>query len=183
MTARALVLGLLAGVLLTAAHRLLPDQWAVLAGTSALWGVVPLLSGRRLGERAGAGAAAGLTAMVGVLIPWLAVHAASTSPVEIALWVIVGPVAGAVCGAAGAVSTRSGRSGAIAAGVVPGIVGGEAVYGLLLIGGPAWGFEAVLAVGLLALVSRPGGRVVALGSAAVLVTVAAAACVVYDSIL
>ena len=183
MTVRALVLGLVSGVLLTVTHRLLPDQWAVLAGTSALWGVVSLVAGRRLGERTVHGAAAGLTAMVGVLIPWLAIHAASTPPAELALWMIVGPVAGAICGAAGAMSRMPGRRGALAAGVVPGIVGGEAVYGLLLIGGPAWGLESVLAAGLLVVVSRRGGRLCAFGSAAVLVALAAAACLVYDSIL
>lgn len=183
MLVRALVLGLGAGVLLTAAHRLLADQWAVLAGTSALWGVVCLVAGRRLGDRAVDGAIAGLTAMVGVLIPWLAVHAASTSASEVALWMIVGPAAGAICGAAGAVSTTSGRRGALAGGVVPGIVGGEAVYGLQLIGGAAWGLEAVLAVVLLVVVSRRGDRLTSFGSAAVLVALAASACVVYDSIL
>lgn len=177
-----MVLGLGAGVLLTAAHWLLPDQWAVLAGTSALWGVVCLVAGRSRGYRAVDGALAGVAAMVGVLIPWLAVHAASTSPSELALWMTVGPAAGVICGATGAISTTAGRKGALAAGVVPGIVGGEATYGLLLIGGSAWRVEALLAVVLLAVASRRGDRLISVGSAAVVVALAATACVVYDSI-
>ncbi|MFD2394630.1 DUF6518 family protein [Dietzia aerolata] len=121
--AGALGFGLVCGLVLTLAHALLPDQWAVLAGTSALWSVVGLIAGRwsagrahSLGASAGTasastGAFAGLIAMVGVLLPWLAVNAPTTSAIEVALWIVVGPVAGAVCGAAGALSTSPGTRG------------------------------------------------------------------------
>lgn len=185
--AGALGFGLVCGLVLTLAHALLPDQWAVLAGTSALWSVVGLIAGRWSAGRAdippaSTGALAGLIAMVGVLLPWLAVNAPSTSAIEVTLWIVVGPVAGAVCGAAGALSTSPGTRGSIAAGVVPGIIGGEAVYGIWLIGGPAWPLEAVLALVVLAIVSRPGGRGVSLASMTLLVSLSAAACLVYDAV-
>lgn len=185
--AGALGFGLVCGLVLTLAHALLPDQWAVLAGTSALWSVVGLIAGRWSAGRAdippaSTGALAGLIAMVGVLLPWLAVNAPSTSAIEVTLWIVVGPVAGAVCGAAGALSTSPGTRGSIAAGVVPGIIGGEAVYGIWLIGGPAWPLEAVLALVVLAIVSRPGGRGVSLASMTMLVALSAAACLVYDAV-
>lgn len=187
MTARAqvsvLVVGLIAGAALTLVHGLLPDRWAVLAGTSALWGVAPMLVARRSGTGPANGAVAGVLAMVGILIPWLVVHADSTSSPEIVLWLIAGPVAGAVCGLAGAKSVADGGRGALAAGVVPGIVAGEAVYGLVLVGGPAWGVELLIAVALLAVVSRPGARVAALGSAMAVLVASFTACLAYDAVL
>lgn len=189
--ARALVVGLGVGVLFTAAHALLPDPWAVLAGTSALWGVAPMVVARRAPARAsaasrrisGSGAVTGLAVMVGTLVPWLVVHAARTSGAELALWLTVGPLAGAVCGAAGAASVARGRRGAAAAGVVPGIVAGEAVYGLLLVGGPAWILELALAVVLLAVVSPAGRRSPAVLTAAAISGASSAACLGYDLVL
>lgn len=183
MRTRALAVGLLTGVLLTLAHAVLPDRWAVLAGTSALWGVVPMLVARRPGARGLDGAAWGMLAMVGTLIPWLIVHADSTSVAEVGLWLLVGPVAGAVCGTAGAASASGGGRGAIAAGVVPGIVAGEAVYGLVLVGGPAWGLELAVASVLLAVVSHPAWRAPALGSAVVALGLIFLACLGYDAVL
>ena len=180
---RALTIGLLAGVLLTLAHAGLPERWGVLAGTSALWGVVPMLVARRPGTPGIDGAVSGMLAMVGTLIPWLAVHAGSTSTAETVAWMFVGPVAGAVCGTAGAASASGGGRGAIAAGVVPGIVAGEAVYGLVLVGGPAWGLELAAALVLLAVVSRPAWRAPALGSAVVVLGLVFLACLGYDAVL
>ncbi|MGN7225496.1 DUF6518 family protein [Dietzia maris] len=183
MSTRALAVGLLTGVVLTLAHAVLPDRWAVLAGTSALWGVVPMLVSRRPGARGIDGAVWGILAMVGTLVPWLVVHADSTSAAELGLWLVVGPVAGAVCGTAGAASARDGGRGALAAGLVPGIVAGEAVYGLVLVGGPAWGLELAVALVLLAVVSRPARRAPALGSAVVALALVYFACLGYDALL
>ena len=212
MRARALAgplaAGLVVGVCLTLAHGLLPERWAVLAGTSALWGVAPMVVARVAAARrsdpattagttaagataagaavAGAtatGATAGLLTMAGTLLPWLVVHATSTPGVEIAMWLVAGAVAGAICGVAGAVSSGHGIRGAVAAGAVPGIVAGEAVYGLVVVGGPAWLLELVIAAVLVAATSRSGSRITSLVSAAAFLATVAVACVGYDAVL
>lgn len=142
-----------------------------------------MLVARRPDARGVNGAVWGMLAMAGTLVPWLAVHADSTSAAEVGLWLLVGPVAGAVCGTAGAASARDGGRGAIGAGVVPGIVAGEAVYGLVLVGGPAWVLELALALVLLAVVSRPAWRAPALGSAVVALALIFLACLGYDGLL
>lgn len=185
--------GLLVGVVLTVAHGLLPERWAVLAGTSALWGLAPMMVGRGAaawrvgvtpaGGSVAGGSVAGVLTMAGTLLPWLVVHAGSTADTEIMLWLIAGAVAGGVCGAAGALSVGDSTRSAIAAGAVPGMVAGEAVYGLVMIGGPAWALELLIAAGLLAAVSRSGWRLTASASAVAFLMLISAACVGYDAVL
>ena len=154
--------GAAAGALARLLANVLAPEWATLANTSALWGLVPfgiVLVLRERGWRAAAYGVLGLSSMIGV---WIASAPVATAR-ELVLWSVAGLAAGAVCGlaASGVRSASRFRRIASAAGVA-GLVAGEGLYGILLIGGPQWILELVIGFGLavgIGVAVTPGRRV------------------------
>lgn len=183
-----LALATAAGALAGGAARLLflvlSDSWGTLANTSALWGIVPFFAVAALrvrGRRAVLAGAASLAAMVAV---WVLLAPAPPTPREVLLWGTVGVVAGALCGLAGSLVRRAEpvlrRTAAAAIG---GVVLGEGLYGILLIGGLQWWLEAAVGVAL-ALGWGPSARdrAAALAGAVLVAGVLFGAFVAYDAI-
>lgn len=128
--ARAAAAGIALGVLDLVLIQLLPYPLADLANSSAMWALAAFVAGRVLRAGPGVGAAAGVvlllvaveTYYVAAVVVDLASPATLVSATAIA-WCVMSVVAGAVFGAAGAVSTdddawRSAAAVALVAGVV-----------------------------------------------------------------
>lgn len=166
--------GVAAGLVARGSFSALPAPWDTLANTSALWGLagttaVLLTRERRTGPAAGLGALC--------LLVMAAVFAATSTDVtvrEVALWALVGTVAGAAFGAATA-RVPDWR----AVGAMGGVIVGEAVYGIALIGGPQWWLELAVGVALCGVARR---RAKALGLAAGLAVALFAAYLLYDAV-
>lgn len=176
--------GALAGGAARLLFLLLPGPWGTLANTSALWGLVPFFAVVALRPRARHSAVAGAICLAAMVAVWVFLAPAPPTPREVFLWGVVGVVAGALCGLAGGLVRRSEplfrRSAAAAIG---GVVLGEGLYGILLIGGPQWWLEAAVGVAL-ALAWGPAARdrAVALAGAVLVAGALFGAFVAYDAI-
>lgn len=176
--------GALAGGAARLLFLLLPDPWGTLANTSALWGLVPFVAVAALRVRARRAVVAGVICLAAMVAVWVLLAPAPPTPREMLLWGVVGVVAGALCGLAGGLVRRSEpvlrRSAAAAIG---GVVLGEGLYGILLIGGPQWWLEAAVGVAL-ALAWGPAARdrAVALAGAVLVAGALFGVFVAYDAI-
>ncbi|TFC30182.1 hypothetical protein E3O55_08880 [Cryobacterium sp. MDB1-18-2] len=176
--------GVTAGALARLLFAVLPAPWDTLANTSALWGLVPFLvtAGFRVHGRAAAGVGAvGLLTMVSV---WVLLAPQPAPPRILLLWGAVGVAAGALCGWAGALASSplAGQR-IVAAAIIGGLVLGEGLYGIVLIGGPQWWCEALAGAGFAVAwgVTLPE-RLRALGAAALVAAALFAAFLGYDAI-
>ncbi len=165
---------------------LLPHPWPTLAGTSALWGLVPFGVALRDGVRTQKREAAltGVVTMLAMVAMWCALVANTVTLREVLLWTAVGFAAGALCGLAG-YSARSGQRWfrALALAFMGGLIAGEGLYGIVLIGGPQWWLELVVGLMLpLALGRTLQGRLVALVGAAVFAAALLGAFWLYDAV-
>jgi hypothetical protein len=141
------VSGLGAGLVARLLFEVLPDTWGTLANTSAVWGLVPFFVAFGIRSRGWLAVAIGILSLATMVATWTLLSPLPVTAREVVMWAAVGIVAGAVCGMSGSLARHHRalpRHSALA--LMGGIVTGEAVYGIVLIGGPQWWFE--LAIGL-----------------------------------
>ena len=156
---RGLVVALGAGVAAALLARLLyaalPEPWTTLANTSALWGLVPFIVAAGTQARGSRAWLLGAAALLAMVATWAVLAPEPHSPRVLVLWAVVAIGAGALCGLAGDLAGRrhplAHRWGLA---VMCGLILGEAVYGVVLIGGPQWWGEGVVG----ALLALGGGR-------------------------
>ncbi len=172
-----LVAAILGGVAAGAFARLLdsalPAPWNTLANPSALWGLLPFAAVTALRLRGWPAASVGAAALVSMVTAWIVLAPSPASGREVVLWGVVGVFAGALCGLAGDLVRRSApwfhRVGLAFMG---GVVLGEALYGILLIGGPQWLVEGAIGLALPLALGRRANDRIAGGAGAVLVAAA-----------
>jgi hypothetical protein len=180
----AVLAGAFAGVFARLLFAVLPDPWVTLANTSALWGLVPfacVVGLRATGRLATGIGVASLASMVAV---WAILAPVPATARTLLLWGGIGIAAGAYSGLAGGL-TRSDRPGFrwLASALIGGVVLGEAVYGLVLVGGPQWWFEGAVGVALILALGRSlGDRLRSLAIAAVIAAVLFVVFLGYDAI-
>lgn len=100
--------GALVGLCAFCLYRVLPAPWDTLANTSALWAIVAVAAAYLQRARGGVAIATGVLAMLGLVTGFLLIAASATSR-EWVMAIVVGTVAGALFGYAGAV-IRSGAA-------------------------------------------------------------------------
>lgn len=151
----ALALGLGFGALARLGDQTLPAPWHTLANTSALWGLAPFLIVRAVQLRGPRAATLGVAVMAAVVVVWVVLAPEPPTSRQLLLWGIVALAAGAVCGVAADLSSRgSSRLRIIGSAVMAGVIIGEAVYGILLIGGPQWWLELMIGLAVAVCLSR-----------------------------
>ncbi len=186
MFAISIIVGASAGGLAWVLTTLLPHPWPTLAGTSALWGLVPFGVALRDGVRTQKREAAltGVVTMLAMVAIWCALVASTVTLREVLLWTVVGFAAGALCGLAGySARSRQRWFRALALAFMGGLVAGEGLYGVVLIGGPQWWLELVVGLVLpLALGRTLQGRLVALVGAAVFAAALLGVFWLYDAV-
>lgn len=146
--------GLAGGLIARLLFAALPEPWGTLANTSALWGLIPFFVAFGLRARRWHGVAVGVVALAATVVVWVLSSAGATGR-EIAMWVVIAVVAGALCGLAGGASRNTrGWLRRLAIAFMGGIVAGEALYGILLIGGPQWWIELIVGIALPLVLAR-----------------------------
>src|SRR5690606_35235662 len=95
------------------------------------------------------GAMLGIATLALTVATWVLLSPVPVTPRELLMWAVIAVLAGALCGFAGGLgrSTRPWIHRATVA-VMAGLIVGEGVYGILVIGGPQWWFEALLGLAL-----------------------------------
>lgn len=146
----AIAFGVLAGLIAAALFSVMPTPWDALANTSALWGLVPFAVASRIAS--GPGVLLGSASMLALVGSWIVLAPSTIRGREVLVFLVVGLAAGAVCGAAGA-SLRGNRR-VIGTVVMAGLVLGEALYGLGVVGGPQWFVEAAIGAVVILLACR-----------------------------
>lgn len=177
--------GVIAGLIARSLAATLPRDWATLANTSALWGLVPVAVVLALGHRGARAMVSGILALGAMVAVWIALAPTPPSTRELGLWIIVGIAAGAVCGLAASCirGDRPGIRRIVAGALIAGLVAGEGLYGILLIGGPQWITEIVLGVILAVVFGRTiSGRALTLATTAVVAAALVGAYFLYDAI-
>jgi len=176
--------GVAAGLLARLSFAVLPAPWDTLANTSALWGLVPFLVTAALRVRGWAAAGVGALALLTMVSAWVLLAPQPASPRILLLWGVVGVAAGALCGWAGALARSAlPRQRIVAAAIIGGLILGEGLYGIVLIGGPQWWCEALAGAGFAVAWGRsPMERMRALAAAALVAAVLFSAFLGYDAI-
>ncbi|WP_156148912.1 DUF6518 family protein [Rhodococcus sp. MEB064] len=146
----AIAVGILTGLLAATLFAVMPSPWDALANTSALWGLVPFAVASR--SEGGRGVLLGVASMLALVGSWIVLAPSIISGREVLVFLVAGLAAGAVCGAAGGALRGSRR--VIGTTVMAGLVLGEAVYGLGVVGGPQWLVEAAIGVAVVLLACR-----------------------------
>ncbi|MBC7441547.1 MAG: hypothetical protein H7311_03355 [Ramlibacter sp.] len=182
--AAALGVGAAAGGLARLLSAVLPEPWGTLANTSALWGLVPFVASLAVRAPRSASILVGITALVAMVATWVLLAPQPVTPRELLLWGVVGVGAGALCGLAGELARRdSPWARRLAVTIMAGLVVGEGLYGILLIGGPQWWFEAAVGVALALALGRTGrDRMLGLAGALLAAGALYAAYLFYDAI-
>lgn len=165
-------------------YGVLPAPWDTLANTSALWAIVAVAATYLQRARGGVAIATGMLAMLGLVTGFLLIAASATSR-EWVMAIVVGTVAGALFGYAGAIIRSGGAAGRIAAATaVGGVIAGEGLYGIVVVDpvGPQWWFEIGCALLLVLLIGRGWWeRTFALSFSAVAALVLVGAYFAYDA--
>lgn len=141
--------GLGVGLVARLLFEVLPEPWGTLANTSALWGLVPFFAARGVRARGWRSVSTGILSLALMVTAWVLLSPVPVTWREVVMWAVVAIIAGALCGLAGSLARhRSPWPHRAALAFIGGIVAGEAVYGILLIGGPQWWFELVVGLAL-----------------------------------
>lgn len=115
---------------------------------------------------------------------WVALSPTDVTERELIMWGVIATLAGALCGIAGGLSRAPRpwtRRTAIA--IMAGLVVGEGLYGILIIGGPQWWLEMLIGLALpLAFTRRPSDWLFAVAGASVIACALFAAYLLYDAI-
>jgi hypothetical protein len=175
--------GLAGGLVARLLFAVLPEPWGTLANTSALWGLIPFFVAFGLRARGWRGAAVGVVALAVTVVAWVLSSGGATGR-EIAMWAVIAVVAGALCGlAGGAARNARGWMRLLALAFIGGVVAGEALYGILLIGGPQWWVELMAGIALPLVLARNWfDRLLAVIGASVIACALYGAYVLYDAI-
>lgn len=172
--------GLIARLLFTA----LPEPWNTLANTSALWGLVSFFIARGIRARGWSSVAVGILSLASMVTTWTLLSPTPVTVREVVMWLVVAIVAGAFCGLAGHLSGNDRawlRRAALA--FIGGLVEGEGLYGILVIGGPQWWLELIIGLALpLALGRSWADRLIAVAGASVVACALFGAYLLYDAI-
>ncbi|HEU4808153.1 MAG TPA: DUF6518 family protein [Homoserinimonas sp.] len=176
--------GLGAGLVARLLFEVLPEPWGTLANTSALWGLVPFFVALGVRARGWRSVTTGILSLALMVTAWVLLSPVPVAWREVAMWAVVATIAGALCGVAGSLArNRRPWTHRAALAFIGGIVAGEAVYGILLIGGPQWWFELVIGLALpLTLGRNWGDRLFSVLGASVVACALYGAYLLYDAV-